>query len=264
MRSFTWMLLASATALVGARPMPDNDNDRDGDDYQYDLDSTKWAPPVRNYYESIGKKVAVIRDLPSFPNPPPCDLSKAVMPTAPTPLPPPGPGLKLAHVVIGRGTQNYTCANNSATTKPVAVGAVANLYNVSCLAATSPDALTYLSSSSLEYDVPSKDSQRMAPAQVFMSGHHYFLESTPTFDVTTKRGSYGYLQCKKDASSPPPADSVKGQHGEGYGSVPWLKLSDAGGSNIFKEVYRLNTAGGNPPPSCENQPKTFEIQYAAE
>ncbi len=104
----------------------------------------------------------------------------------------------------------------------------------------------------------------MAPAQVFMSGHHYFIGSTPTFDATTKRESYGYLQCKKDASSPAPEGAVKGQHGEGHGSVPWLKLTDAGGSNIFKEVYRLNTAGGNPPPSCENQPEKFEVQYAAE
>lgn len=58
----------------------DRGHDRD-DDYHYDLDPSKWAPPVRNFYESIGKKIAKIRDLPDFPNPPACDLSKAVMPT---------------------------------------------------------------------------------------------------------------------------------------------------------------------------------------
>lgn len=31
-----------------------------------------------------------------------------------------------------------------------------------------------------------------------------------------------------------------------------------------KEIYRVNTAGGNPPKTCDGMPTTFEIQYAAE
>lgn len=49
------------------------------------------------------------------------------------------------------------------------------------------------------------------------------------------------------------------------GAVAWLKLdakSDDG--QIFQEVYRVNTAGGSPPKSCEGMQEAFEVQYAAE
>ena len=103
----------------------------------------------------------------------------------------------------------------------------------------------------------------MAPAQVAPSGFHYFVDTVPTFDVGIKTQSYGFVSCKKDAAATAPDNSPRGQHGQGYGSVPWLKLSDKGGSTGFKEVYRLNTAGGNAPPTCQGMNNTFEVQYAA-
>jgi hypothetical protein len=181
---------------------------------------------------------------------------------APTPLPPVAAGSTLAHIAVGRGTQNYTCADSTAQSKPVAIGAVARLYNVTCLAATAPETLAYMAASALEYDLPRREDARLAPLKAPSSGRHYFVGGTPLFEVGTKKETYGSISCKKDASSPAPADAPKGRGGKGFGSVPWLKLTDSGGSTGFKEVYRLYTAGGNPPPTCEGQAKTFEIEYA--
>ena len=61
---------------------------------------------------------------------------------------------------------------------------------------------------------------------------------------------------------------------DGSTAVPWLKLEvvgegTVGGTQGFgggvKEVYRVNTAGGNAPSTCEGRVgTTFEMQYAAE
>lgn len=47
--------------------------------------------------------------------------------------------------------------------------------------------------------------------------------------------------------------------------MPWLKLTArSGATGNLEEVYRVNTAGGNPPATCAGMPATFEVQYAAE
>ncbi len=38
----------------------------------------------------------------------------------------------------------------------------------------------------------------------------------------------------------------------------------SGATGNLQEVYRINTAGGNPPATCEGMKSTFEVQYAAE
>lgn len=74
----------------------------------------------------------------------------------------------------------------------------------------------------------------------------------------------GTIACKKDAGVPAPQDASLGQGGQGNGSVPWLKLSAKDSTGNLQEVYRLNTAGGNPPKTCLGMPAAFEVQYAAE
>ncbi len=58
--------------------------------------------------------------------------------------------------------------------------------------------------------------------------------------------------------------------GDGSGAVAWLKLgvvtlgAEEGGG-VVKEVYRVNTAGGNAPADCVGRVGTsFEVGYAAE
>ena len=185
--------------------------------------------------------------------------------SAPTPLPSPAPGLALAHVAIGRGTQNYTCDLANATATPVAAGAVASLFNVSCVAADIPDLLQKLPPISLDLPVPSSTDQS-SPMNQDLSGHHYFLDSTtPFFNLDTQLHQYGTGSFKKANASNAPDGAPLGQNGKGNGSVPWLKL-DAKNSagQTFQSVYRLNTAGGQPPKACTGMPSAFEVQYSAE
>lgn len=96
-----------------------------------------------------------------------------------------------------------------------------------------------------------------------MSGVHYFSNATtPTFDM----GALGFSHFKKVGAVNATKGSNPGLAGEAYGAVPWLKLEHTtqGAVGNLMEVYRLNTAGGSPPPSCAGMPAAFEIQYAAE
>jgi hypothetical protein len=130
------------------------------------------------------------------------------------------------------------------------------------------------------------DQSTLPPSNLAISGYHYFSNlTTPIFDLKTTAVDLGFAPCAKNnsvaapASAPEGQDSEgqdsegqdsegqdsKGQDSEGFGAVAWLKLltGDAATSNL-KEVYRVNTAGGNRPATCAGMPPTFEVQYAAE
>lgn len=127
-----------------------------------------------------------------------------------------------------------------------------------------PDLLTMLPSLALEYPVPA---ETLSPSNIALSGHHFFRDTTtPIFNMdTSTTAEYGYVVGKKNASSVAPADAVVGQNNEGYGAVAWLYLlAQNGTTDQLQNVYRLNTAGGSPPTTCEGQESVFEIQYAAE
>lgn len=185
---------------------------------------------------------------------------------APIPLPGPSLGLALSHVSIGRGTQNYTCDLTNDTAVPVANGATASLYNVSCIAAVHPTLLTMIPAIALNLPVPSSSSSS-SPINMDLSGYHYFTDSTtPFFNLDTSSHSYGIGAFKKVNGSDAPSSAIVGQDNSGYGAVPWLKLTEkeATSGQILKEVFRVNTAGGQPPESCQGQSKNIEVQYAAE
>ncbi|KAH7152956.1 hypothetical protein EDB81DRAFT_438936 [Dactylonectria macrodidyma] len=184
-----------------------------------------------------------------------CDLSKASMPAAPELLPVPSEGLHLRHVAVGRGVQKYECADDSSA--PTAAGAVATLFNASCVAALYPDLLETIPGMAVHFDLSS--AQQLGPTGLLESGHHYFTNATtPFFDVQ----STGEAPCQKNATSPTPSGAAVGQQGEA--AVPWLKLTTRdGATGGIKEVYRLTTAGGSAPSSCEGMSESFEVEYAA-
>lgn len=66
---------------------------------------------------------------------------------------------------------------------------------------------------------------------------------------------------KKKGATPAP---VMATHGE-FGAVDWLDLEVKeemlGG---YKKAYRVVTAGGKPPATCEGRPEHFEMKYATE
>ncbi|MCJ1288969.1 hypothetical protein MMC34_000500 [Xylographa carneopallida] len=170
-----------------------------------------------------------------------------VQPAATTPLPPPTTGLKVYLIAIGRGTQNYTCADSTAASVPVAIGALASLYNATCIAGANPTIFNEIPPAALKVALPS------IPQSLVPVGHHYFSNATtPTFDL----GAYGFVHAKKTASVPAPSPA----------DVAWLKLEHEAQGEVgsIAEIYRLNTAGGTPPANCSGMAAEFNVQYAAE
>lgn len=180
------------------------------------------------------------------------------------PLPAPHPGLSLFQVVVGRGTQNYTCDLSNSTAVPTPVGALASLFDVSCVAATAKELLPALSIIALDLPVPfSEDTS--SPVMQDMTGHHYFLDdTTPFFNLDTELHQYGMGALQKANASNAPETSYAGPGGQGNGAVQWLKLDvKPAAQDSFKQVYRLDTAGGVPPKMCTGSPAAFEVPYAA-
>lgn len=187
-----------------------------------------------------------------------CDLSNVVLPPAPTPLAPISEGASIRMIVIGRGTQNYTCSSSSAQAAPVAQGAVAQLFNATCDYARLNDAvMADFTAMALKYSVPTGKE-----AEQRHVGHHEFTDKgVPLFWLKTDTVDFGYIQAKPDAiKSAAPKDASKGSNG--LGSVPWLKLNAVEGD--YKEVYRVHTAGGVAPKTCEGIEGSFTVEYSAQ
>ena len=180
------------------------------------------------------------------------------------------------HIAVGRGTQNYTCDTANPSLPPKAAGAVATLYNVSCLASYNPYMSSLVPAAALSVPTP-QDGHTLFPAQSIASGQHYFGDlTTPIFNLHTESANYGITFNKKIANVTAPATNpgqVCNKGPDGSKPVPWLKLQtqtpngdvrpedERGG---VKEIYRVNTAGGAAPATCVGQKATFEVQYAAE
>lgn len=199
-----------------------------------------------------------------------------------SPLDAVAPGLVLKHVAIGRGTQNYTCDTANATATPVAAGAVATLFNASCIASAYPDILNALPKLALHFNLSADEqqpvpdsssstssdddgaSQRLGPTSLAVSGHHFFTNATtPFFTLDTPAGALGTVPCSKTGTTNAPAGAPTGQQGEG--AVAWLKLqARSGATGNLQEVYRVETAGGSAPKSCAGMPAAFEVQYSAQ
>ncbi|CAM1510244.1 Fc.00g005790.m01.CDS01 [Cosmosporella sp. VM-42] len=212
---------------------------------------------LSGYFNLIAGKVQAAR---ISATPPVCDLSKAQMPTIPD-LPPPTAGLKVKHVAVGRGTQNYTCDTTTPSNPPVAAGALATLFNASCVAALYEDLLEQIPGMAVHFNLTGTN--QLGPSMLPISGHHYFTNATtPFFDLRTKALDVGEAPCAKNNSIPAPANAAVGQLGEA--AVPWLKLTTRdGATGNIQEVYRVTTAGGSPPANCAGMPAQFQVQYSS-
>ncbi|KAJ6102330.1 hypothetical protein N7486_004757 [Penicillium sp. IBT 16267x] len=172
-------------------------------------------------------------------------------------LPAPASNETLKFLALGRGTQNYTCASLQST--PIAVGALAVLFDASPLLANIPSALlNTLPDYALE----------MSPAFVPLTpaGHHFFDSTgTPNFDLYI---AGLYLKGMTTATIPAAAPlASSGLPLPETSPVPWLYLTakyDGVGSVGLTSVYRVEVAGGEPPATCEGiTGTTFQVQYSA-
>jgi hypothetical protein len=157
---------------------------------------------------------------PAGPAVPACDLSAIQQPASTLPAPT-GDLVLIAH---GQGTQNYTCASAAAT--PSSIGAVAQLFNASCVLSSNPTVGTAALGSIQE------------AASI---GAHFFVDNTtPDFDIF----SLGNTVAKKVDDVPAP-NAVK--------DVKWLRLQAqdvAGTTSGVKEIYRLSTVSKFPCTNC--------------
>ncbi|KAL2162791.1 hypothetical protein VTH06DRAFT_6627 [Thermothelomyces fergusii] len=238
------------------------------------LDAASMLPDsiraISDYFNLLASKVQESRILDVAPV---CDLSQVPLPAGAADLPPPSTGLSLRHVAIGRGTQNYTCDVSAPDSAPQAAGAVAALFNASCLAAARPEVAGALTRAALRFSLAQSRAgagrrQRLAPSDLRPSGLHFFADATtPLFKLDLSPAArLGELPCGKNASVPaPPADAAASRGLRGEPPVPWLKLvAKPGATGGLREVYRFHTVGGSPPASCRGMPAEFQVDYAAQ
>lgn len=152
-------------------------------------------------------------------------------------------------MVIGRGTQNYTCSNGSPA--PGSQGALAQLYDGTSLLPSQQDELNRETINSLSN----------TPSNLPEIGSHYFNGAkVPTFDLLSSTGLL--FVGGKLANVPAPSDANQGLTNEG--AVDWLQLGDNGQSVGVKEVYRVETAGGKPPVDCTGREGEVLVKYATQ
>ncbi|KAH7412333.1 hypothetical protein DE146DRAFT_275877 [Phaeosphaeria sp. MPI-PUGE-AT-0046c] len=203
---------------------------------------------------------------------PASDLSKlaALMPTSDLPV----PDGQLKYVVLGIGTQNYTCTSGNPEAAPGTTGALAALYDIGTKLNSDPLAKWKISSlsplalalssfpSALDWNLKSQGYNNRVGTHMFKSVNG---ANTPTFAFDQLAMSpYPIAQVGKLNDTAAPASACPGLSGEG--TVRWLLLKDTKGLSVggIDTVYRLETAGGSPPATCKGKPASFEVKYAAQ
>ncbi|KAF2682944.1 hypothetical protein K458DRAFT_390220 [Lentithecium fluviatile CBS 122367] len=189
-------------------------------------------------------------------------------------LPAPTADLKLKYVLLGLGTQNYTCTAGNDSAVPFQPGAVAKLYDIGTQLNKDPWAqfkIPTISGLALSLSNTPWGSSRLLDEYLKQQGYnqilgnHYFTLTVPTFSLSAvKSNPYPLAMVTKAMAVDAPKWACPGTTGEG--AVKWVQLIDSlkqsvGGVNT---VYRLETAGGNPPATCKGQKQAFEVPYAAQ
>ncbi|RXK35677.1 hypothetical protein M231_07050 [Tremella mesenterica] len=160
-------------------------------------------------------------------------------------------GQRLMYVALGRGIQNYTCSAGAYVT----AGALANLYDASCLFKTG-QAIANVSTISkilpeIAYEIVNYPDTASLPTLM----RHQFVQTpsglSPEF---LKSDSKAFVIASKTASLNAPTDPVN--------DVPWLQLTEASGS-LAQTIFRMDTVRGNPPTSCTEEGQALSVQYSA-
>jgi hypothetical protein len=160
--------------------------------------------------------------------------------------------------------QNYTCAAGSQAA-PAAIGAVALLFDASCVLQFYRNTLDFLPDIALQYSFNYSAGEMLAYDSPNLLGHHFFGNSTTAqFDLNTKEHSFGHINAMKIGSVNAPADAPLGQSGVTTGAVPWLLLQpESTSTGNITSIYRIVTAGGAAPANCTGKAETLSVQYAA-
>ncbi|KAJ6544524.1 hypothetical protein B0H19DRAFT_1076628 [Mycena capillaripes] len=194
-----------------------------------------------------------------------CSTSKAVMdlPANQTALV--TPTTDPLFVALGVGIQNYTCS--SATSTYASIGAVASLFDISCLESTR----VFGSIQTLAYDFWNKAPASFTATSIgsgvgapFLLGFHYFVTSpsgtgiSPKWDFTSTGSFVGnanaFVLGAKVGDVLAPKNSAT--------NVDWLALNNVQGS-LASKIFRIDTVGGQPPTSCVPGSAPISVKYTA-
>lgn len=145
---------------------------------------------------------------------------------------------------------------------PVAIGAIATLYDATEMARSDPSALNALSAAAVMTPPGKNNCFNLPPtSKLARSGTHFFsADGTPTFVLNSNKS----IQAKKNDSIKAPADAAKGP--SGTGAVDWLQLVAKPAPYVsvgISNLYRVETAGGMQTATCATV-GTLSVQYAAE
>jgi hypothetical protein len=162
--------------------------------------------------------------------------------------------------LLGVGVQNYTC---NSTGSFVSVGAVAQLFDISCLYGkpgfstiqdTAYDDWAACSSiNPLEHKLVQKVEEKF---KVQLLGQHYFVNQTgklvPVWDLRSTGGPNAIVFAQKVKDIPSP---------DGSSNIDWLELKGVSGG-LANEIYRVETVKGPAPSTCT--PGTYaSVKYTS-
>lgn len=203
-----------------------------------------------------------------------CPVSSAVLslPTNQTALAVPD-GTKPVAIVLGIGTQNYTCtaAGNYTCVFPpfcrmlvlIAIiyrsaGAVATLFDVSCLYKT--PLFPRIQDDIMRLPANKRDAlvKAMKPTPLH-TGDHYFITNpitgtgiSPKFAQAANGGAIFTTVAKKGGVKSP----------SGAQHIDWLQLTSVQG-DWASTVFRVDTVQGQSPATCAKAGDTVQVPYAA-
>jgi len=198
-----------------------------------------------------------------------CDLSNAKMPLPAHQTAMTVPTIAPSFVGLGVGVQNYTC--NATSLKYSSVGAVAELFDMSCL--TNGPLSTTIQNTAFDIwnNAPSsfttQDIIKMLCHDAIVLGQHYFVPNpnpapgspalSPKWDFTSdseKGNAQAFVIGAKVGDLPAPS---------GTADVDWLQLKNVEGQ-LADSIYRVESKGGQPPASCTAGSPPLTVKYTSQ
>jgi len=160
------------------------------------------------------------------------------------------PGQVPNHILLGKGVQNYTCSAAGAYTS---AGAVAKLYDISCLYGTP----WFPKIQDLLFAEQTNGPDLTPYLKPFLAVDHYFITNAAGTGISPK-----FASAKDGGASFIVAAKLAGIKAPDPTNIDWLELTNVQG-DFAKTVFRVDTKGGQPPSSCTPGSDLISVPYTA-
>lgn len=170
-------------------------------------------------------------------------------------LSPPTEGFELRFMAVLRGTWNWTCETSDQHSKPFSIGGVGVVIDTS-------KEIQKMETEEEYYDWVAELAHN--PVSNFTSENFNILgdfvqleEHLGYSDFSPLAEFYGTMS----EIIPAPADGPKGP--DGSDPIIWGRFNATEGSRGVKQIYRVKSAGGKAPATCDGLEDHLEIDFAA-